>query len=73
MLLTYSLLIAVIIDLIVGDPRRWHPLVGFGNIANWLENKLNYFQTSPQFFFTTQRTVYMDIIDFTCCIFIVLD
>lgn len=42
MLLTLSLLIALMIDLIVGEPRRWHPLVGFGNAANWLENKLNF-------------------------------
>ena len=41
MLLTFSVLIALIIDLFVGEPRRWHPLVGFGNVANWLENELN--------------------------------
>lgn len=41
MLLTFSVFTALIIDLFVGDPRRWHPLVGFGNMANWLENKLN--------------------------------
>ena len=41
MLLTFSVLIALIIDLFVGEPRRWHPLVGFGNVANWLENKLH--------------------------------
>ena len=41
MLLTFIVLIAYILDLLVGEPRRWHPLVGFGNVANWLENKLN--------------------------------
>ena len=41
MLLTFTVLIAYILDLLVGEPRRWHPLVGFGNVANWLENKLN--------------------------------
>lgn len=41
MLLTFSVLIALIFDFLVGEPRRWHPLVGFGNVANWLENKLN--------------------------------
>ena len=49
MLLTFSLLIAVSIDLILGEPRRWHPLVGFGNAANWLENKLNNFQLISPF------------------------
>ena len=41
MLLTLSVFTALIIDFIVGEPRRWHPLVGFGNVANWLEGKLN--------------------------------
>lgn len=41
MLLTLSVFSALIIDFIVGEPRRWHPLVGFGNVANWLESKLN--------------------------------
>ena len=44
MLLTFSVLLSLIIDFIVGEPRRWHPLVGFGNIAIWLEKKLNHFQ-----------------------------
>lgn len=41
MLLSLSVFTALMIDLIVGEPRRWHPLVGFGNAANWLESKLN--------------------------------
>lgn len=41
MLLTLSVFSALLIDFIVGEPRRWHPLVGFGNVANWLESKLN--------------------------------
>lgn len=41
MLLSISVFTALMIDLIVGEPRRWHPLVGFGNVANWLESKLN--------------------------------
>lgn len=32
---------AVLLDLLLGEARRWHPLVGFGNIAIWLERKLN--------------------------------
>ncbi|MFD1972828.1 CobD/CbiB family cobalamin biosynthesis protein [Trinickia caryophylli] len=28
-------------DALVGEPRRWHPLVGFGRWAKWLEHALN--------------------------------
>lgn len=35
------IIIALLIDAVVGEPRRWHPLVGFGYIASKLENKLN--------------------------------
>lgn len=49
MLLTFSVFIALIIDLFVGEPRRWHPLVGFGNTANWLENILNRDHRKPAF------------------------
>lgn len=49
MFLTLSILIALIMDLLIGEPRRWHPLVGFGNVANWLENKLNKFSNKPPF------------------------
>jgi adenosylcobinamide-phosphate synthase len=33
--------LAVILDALLGEPRRFHPLVGFGNWANWLEQRLN--------------------------------
>ncbi|HVL74511.1 MAG TPA: cobalamin biosynthesis protein, partial [Noviherbaspirillum sp.] len=37
-----ALLVAgVAIDLLLGEPRRWHPLVGFGNVAAWIERRLN--------------------------------
>lgn len=32
---------AVLLDLWVGEPRRWHPLVGFGRLASWLEKRWN--------------------------------
>lgn len=28
---------AILLDQWLGEPRRWHPLVGFGHMANWLE------------------------------------
>ena len=31
----------VLLDLMLGEARRWHPLVGFGNLANVLERSLN--------------------------------
>jgi len=31
----------VLLDLMLGEARRYHPLVGFGNIAIWLERHLN--------------------------------
>lgn len=32
---------AVLLDWLLGEPRRWHPLVAFGRMATWLENRLN--------------------------------
>lgn len=32
---------ALALDLIFGEPRRWHPLAGFGKAAAWLESVLN--------------------------------
>ena len=29
------------LDLLLGEARRWHPLVGFGKLAQWLERRLN--------------------------------
>lgn len=30
-----------VLDAILGEPKRWHPLVGFGHWARWLEARLN--------------------------------
>lgn len=35
---------ALLLDRILGEPSRWHPLAGFGNLANWLEKQLNHAQ-----------------------------
>jgi adenosylcobinamide-phosphate synthase len=32
---------AVLLDMWLGEPRRWHPLVGFGWLATQVEKRLN--------------------------------
>jgi adenosylcobinamide-phosphate synthase len=32
---------AVLLDRLLGEPRRWHPLVGFGRYVMWLERRMN--------------------------------
>tara|TARA_R110000764_G_scaffold138885_9_gene226856 strand:- start:39262 stop:40170 length:909 start_codon:yes stop_codon:yes gene_type:complete len=34
-------LLAVLLDRLLGEPARWHPLVGFGRLAHYLERRLN--------------------------------
>lgn len=43
-------LAAVLLDRVLGEPRRWHPLVGFGNLASMLEKKLNDHQITSGLF-----------------------
>lgn len=40
-LIPLVMIIALTLDWLIGEPRKYHPLVGFGNIANWLERHLN--------------------------------
>jgi len=35
------MLAGVVIDLLLGEVSRWHPLVGFGRYANFIESRLN--------------------------------
>jgi len=39
--LALLLVAGVALDLLLGEARRWHPLVGFGRLANALEARLN--------------------------------
>ncbi|MCH2219642.1 MAG: cobalamin biosynthesis protein, partial [Dechloromonas sp.] len=34
-------LAAVVLDRLLGEPRRFHPLVGFGNLAGAVEKRFN--------------------------------
>ena len=38
------LLAGVLLDLLFGEVTRWHPLIGFGNWAAWIEHRLNRYQ-----------------------------
>jgi adenosylcobinamide-phosphate synthase len=39
--LALALVAGVLLDLWLGEARRWHPLVGFGRLASALEHRLN--------------------------------
>ncbi|MGP4843140.1 adenosylcobinamide-phosphate synthase CbiB [Marinobacter sp. 1Y8] len=34
-------ILAVLLDRWLGEPNRWHPVVGFGTAAAWLEKRMN--------------------------------
>lgn len=36
-----ALIVALLLDFCLGEPKRWHPLVGFGWLANQLESAMN--------------------------------
>jgi len=40
-LLTFTLMLALMLDYFLGEPKKYHQLVGFGNLANLIERVLN--------------------------------
>ncbi|WP_420708468.1 adenosylcobinamide-phosphate synthase CbiB [Pseudomonas sp. LY10J] len=41
-MLALTCVAGVALDALLGEPRRWHPLVGFGNLAQRLEQRFNF-------------------------------
>jgi adenosylcobinamide-phosphate synthase len=41
MLVLLLVIAGVLLDMLLGEARRWHPLVGFGRLANAVERRLN--------------------------------
>ena len=44
--LACCVVLGLIVDLLIGEVRRWHPLVGFGHWANRTEQRLNHPEAS---------------------------
>src|SRR5690554_8090679 len=40
-MLALQVIAAPLIDRWLGEPSRWHPLMGFGRCADWLEGRFN--------------------------------
>jgi len=41
MTVSIVIILAIFLDALFGEPRRWHPLVGFGKVAAAIESNLN--------------------------------
>ena len=41
-----ALLLGVLLDCLLGETRRWHPLIGFGKLASLIERWLNHANVS---------------------------
>ena len=41
MILLFIVITSLLLDLALGEPRKFHPLVGFGKLASWLEKQAN--------------------------------
>lgn len=42
MSIAFAIVLALLLDIWLGEPRRWHPLVGFGRLADGVESRLNH-------------------------------
>lgn len=41
LVIAYCVLLALFLDILLGEPKRWHPLVGFGFLASGFERWMN--------------------------------
>jgi adenosylcobinamide-phosphate synthase len=41
MTIALTIILSILLDCLLGEPKRWHPLVGFGLLATSVENHLN--------------------------------
>ena len=41
--ITLVIALALLLDRLLGEPKKFHPLIGFGNVAAWFEKKLNHY------------------------------
>lgn len=57
---------ALILDQLFGEPRRWHPLVGFGRCATWLELRFNNLESSRSSFVIGLFCVLILVLPATC-------
>ncbi|CAB1369674.1 adenosylcobinamide-phosphate synthase CbiB [Denitratisoma oestradiolicum] len=47
-LLLMAASLAVLADRLLGEPRRWHPLVGFGRLSRWIEARCRLSNVLPR-------------------------
>lgn len=47
-MITLQMALALILDALCGEPRRWHPLVGFGLLVDRIESRLYRHSDSPR-------------------------
>lgn len=51
-----TLIIALLLDSLLGEPRKFHPLVGFGHLLKFVEDKLGVKSKEPDSFITDIST-----------------
>ena len=48
MIIAVTVIAAVLLDYLLGEPKRFHPLVGFGFLVSWIEKRFNQPNKSKQ-------------------------